>query len=85
MKPFKSDENNFIDLVAVTVGTITIYSGIIFSQGEDVLQGFYTFTWVVVLYFNAYFILNWTHQFLISLEIKNQKLEFLINAIRFLL
>lgn len=55
MAPFKSAENNSIDLLAITVGIVTIYSGLIFSLEDEVLPFIYSMTWLVLIVFNTYF------------------------------
>ncbi|CAI2362327.1 unnamed protein product [Moneuplotes crassus] len=81
IRPYKLDDNNRIDLVAVTIGIITIYSGIIFSLGDESYKGFYMAAWVVLVWFNAYFVLNWFYLLLLSFECRNDKYLFLVNLL----
>ena len=85
MRPFKSKENNNIDLVAITAGTLTIYSGIIFSLGHEVHNGFYTLAWILLLYFNCYFLLNWFYLFVLSIGWKNRKYAFFVDLVGMIL
>ena len=40
LKPFKVEKNNKIELMAVSVGCITLFSGVIFTQNDDHLPMF---------------------------------------------
>lgn len=73
LKPYKNEENNNCEMLAITAGTITTISGLVYSQDDNVEQLNYTFM-VMILLFNAVFLLDWSY-----LMIKNydHKLRFL--------
>ncbi|CAI2364488.1 unnamed protein product [Moneuplotes crassus] len=85
MKPFKSEANNEIDLLALSVGTVTIYGGIIFQMGEDSYPFFYRCTIFLVVSCNSYFILNWAYLLMKLTKWKNPKYIFIKNLLGFIL
>ena len=62
LKPYKKEENNKIELSAITAGTITLLSGVVFEDqsGESTLQNLVL---VFVIFVNSVFILNWLYLF----------------------
>ncbi|CAI2361643.1 unnamed protein product [Moneuplotes crassus] len=79
--PYKSYEHNMIDLMSLTTATITIYAGIIFSLENEAYEGFKTFTWLVIVFSNVYFILSWVYLLMLSLGWKNPKFLWLITLV----
>jgi hypothetical protein len=58
LKPFKNEENNTTELLALTAGMITISTGLVYNQDESVgLLNFFLFLCVVAV--NIYFLLQW--------------------------
>ena len=73
MKPYKSAENNHIDLMAITAATVTIYSGVIFALGNDAHSTFNSCTMILIIVLNGVFILNWVYLMLVAIDWKNRK------------
>jgi len=78
LKPYKLEENNWIELVALVAGTTTMYAGFIFSTEGGAIYGFYQLTAIMVFCINLYFIVNWVFLLLCSFNWKNE------NYVRFL-
>ncbi|CAI2367407.1 unnamed protein product [Moneuplotes crassus] len=85
MSPYKLEENNKLDLLSITMGTVTLFSGIIFSRTTEAHSGFFNLTLLMIFILNSYFILRWIYQALLVLEWTNKKYLFLLRVIRFLL
>jgi len=79
--PYKSYEHNRIDLMSLTTATITIYAGIIFSLESEAYEGFKTFTWLIIVFSNVYFILSWVYLLMLSLGWKNPKFLWVISLL----
>ena len=62
LQPYKKEENNKIELFAITVGSITLFSGVAFEDqsGESTLQNLIL---AFVFFVNIIFILNWLYLF----------------------
>ena len=71
VQPYKIKENNDIDILALLVGTVTIYSGFIFALGHEVEAGFHQLAVIIVFFWNAYFLLRWFFLLLLAFEWKN--------------
>jgi hypothetical protein len=68
LQPYKLDENNQIEILAVMAGMLTLFGALLFIESpdgdtEDVafLQ---TFSLICIVSINIYFILRWIHVFL---------------------
>ncbi|CAI2377736.1 unnamed protein product [Moneuplotes crassus] len=81
MQPFKTKDNNQIDLLALSTGIVTIYSGLIFAVGQDIHEGFELTALTLITVFNGYFLLNWVYFLMVALEWKNQKFIYLVNTL----
>jgi hypothetical protein len=71
LKPYKLKQNNWIELVGLLAGTITMYSALIFNVEGGALYGFYQMGIVIVFFANAYFVVHWLFLLLCSLEWNN--------------
>ncbi|CAI2377869.1 unnamed protein product [Moneuplotes crassus] len=81
MQPFKTKENNQIDLLALETGIVTIYSGFILAVGQDIHEGFELMALALITVVNGYFLLNWAYFLMVALEWKNQKFICLVNTL----
>ncbi|CAI2365113.1 unnamed protein product [Moneuplotes crassus] len=61
MKPYKNNENNKIDELAIVAGIITIYYGIVFIQEQTRTPALRFLSLCVILIGNAAFLLQWTY------------------------
>jgi hypothetical protein len=60
LKPFKNEENNRTELLALVAGIITVSTGLAYSQDENVgFLNFFLFLCVVAS--NVYFMLQWLY------------------------
>jgi len=60
LKPYKEEENNKIDILAISAGIITLSSGLIYSQ-EDSVNGLNLMFLILAFIFNIFVILEWTY------------------------
>ena len=68
LNPYKRNEYNDIEIIALLTGSLTILSGLIFTSDEDqntILNGF---TLIAVIVFNATFILKWLYLLILCLS-----------------
>ena len=68
LNPYKRNEYNDIEIIALLTGSLTILSGLIFTSDEDqntILNGF---TLIVVIIFNITFILKWLYLLILCLS-----------------
>ena len=60
LRPYKRNENNTVELLAIAAGTITMLCGFMFSQTETV--GFINIILLIlIILINVKFILEWTY------------------------
>ena len=68
LNPYKRNEYNDIEIIALLTGSLTILSGLIFTSDEDqntILNGF---TLIAVIVFNVTFILKWLYLLILCLS-----------------
>ena len=65
LQPYKDQENDEIELLAVNVGCFTIFSALIFSYDDFNLGWFNTILFVAIVAINIVFILKWFYLFVI--------------------
>ena len=60
LQPYRLEENNKIELLAISAGAITLMSGVVFDNQyeESTLQSLWL---VVIIFINLWFILNWLY------------------------
>ena len=85
VEPYKLKENNEIELLGMIVGTITMYAGFIFAQGNEVEDGFHTLATIIVFLCNSFFIIKWTYLLLMSFEWKNEYYQRFLKMLSILL
>jgi hypothetical protein len=59
MSPYKKKENNEIEMLSLTAGAITLYSGIIFVAENNELSGFRFALMIIMFWCNVWFLVNW--------------------------
>jgi len=59
LKPYKLEENNQIEMIALCTGALTLYSGFIFTIEEGSVSLLYNLALVLTIAFNMFFILSW--------------------------
>jgi hypothetical protein len=75
LKPYKREENNWIELMALIAGTTTMYAGFIFTLEDGPIFGFYQMAIIIVFLFNGYFIVHWTFLLMCSVEWNNHNYQ----------
>jgi hypothetical protein len=73
LMPYKLEENNNLDILASTSGTMTLFIQILFATDENQRTGFNILTNIILFVFNFWFILLWSYYFMHSWKIKNEK------------
>ena len=59
LKPYKLEENNQIEMIALCTGALTLYSGFIFTIEDGSVSFLYNLALIFVFAFNVFFILSW--------------------------
>jgi uncharacterized membrane protein len=75
LKPYKSESNNRIEMVAIVAALFTLYSSLIFVVEEGPLDGFYFLCLVLVFLVNIFFIVNWVYLMLESFRKSNKHIK----------
>lgn len=75
LHPYKLEENNQIEMLAIITGMVTLFGAILFidvsDEDDEDIEGLQVFSLVAIIFVNIYFILRWFHVFLYSFESKN--------------
>lgn len=74
LKPYKDDQNNTLELLAISAGLITMVSSLIFLQ-EDAVSVLDLLVLVVVVIFNAKFLIDWFYRMVQTLSPKSKFLR----------
>ena len=64
LKPYKDQENDRIELLAINVGGFTLFSALIFSYDEYTLEWFNSILFFTIIVINIMFILKWSYLFI---------------------
>ena len=79
--PYKNNRNNEIEILAILVGSLTLFSGTIFisdNTNQDVLN---SLIMIVVIAFNVYFFLHWVLLLLISVNLKAKIFQTIVSML----
>jgi len=80
LKPYKLEDNNWIEFVGLVAGTVTIYTGFVFTARSDTsVQWLYNGALVLTFAVNVYFMVNWTYLLLESIESQNKYFKMVIQ------
>lgn len=60
LKPYKRNDNNRVEFLAIMAGTVTILTGLVFIEPKSI-QALNRLTLSIVVMINAYFIINWVY------------------------
>ena len=63
LEPYSDDKNNEIELLAIYTGSLTLFSGIIFSDDNNDIGWVNLLLFIAVLVANITFIVKWVHLF----------------------
>lgn len=80
LHPYRLEENNQIEILAIITGMVSLFGAVVFFDnigGTDVedVEFLQTFSLMVILLINIYFVLRWVHIFLYSFKSKNALLS----------
>ena len=81
LHPYKNHRNNEIEILAILVGSITLFSGTIFisdNTNEGLLN---SLIMIIVIIFNVYFILHWILLMLVSVNFKAKFFHTIISML----
>ena len=85
LKPYKLKENNQIEMKAIIAGTTILFCGLLFQEDSDYdYPLFGTMAFLIIIFYNSYFILEWTYLFIASLKLKNRKIELILEIYKHL-
>jgi len=73
LHPYKMEENNQIEMLAVITGLVTLFGAIIFidTDSETDVEFLKLFSLIVIILVNSYFILRWLHLLLYAFRYKH--------------
>ena len=63
LEPYRDDKNNEIELLALTTGAFTLFSGIIFSNDNNDIGWANLLLFAAVIIANVVFLVKWIHLF----------------------
>ena len=84
LSPYKNNEYNNIEILALLTGSLTILSGLIFTSDEDqntILNGL---TLIAVVMFNIIFIIKWLYFIVLCLSEHYKIFQYLVLLIEVL-
>ena len=86
IKPYKFEQNNLIEMLAINAGMITLFGGIIFVDQTDAsIEFIQLFALVFILLINIYFILKWFLLYIYSYNTKHYIIEMIRKVLSFVL
>ena len=85
LKPYKLEQNNQIEILATIVGSITLFTSILFTEEIETIAWFNIIAVIILFSSNAYFLLQWSYLVLRSLKFKNKVLNKIVSLIAFVL
>ena len=68
LNPYKDDKNNDIEILAILAGTLTLYSGLVFTSEDEQNSLVNAFILVFVMLYNLVFIIKWTYLFILCMS-----------------
>ena len=85
LKPYKLEQNNQIEILATIVGSITLFTSILFTEEIETIAWFNIIAVIILFSSNVYFLLQWSYLVLRSLKFKNKVLSKIVSLIAFVL
>ena len=81
--PYEDERHNRIEIKAMTVGTITLFCGIIFDQDstENRHPTMILIALIFLIVVNMLFVIEWLYLFLKTLNIKNVKMQLILQIL----
>ena len=72
IKPYKHQDNNYIEMCAIAAGIMTLFCGMIFTNQQGRRPGFYQMALLILFISNMVFLIKWFFLFMISMNFKKQ-------------
>ena len=85
LNPYKNSDYNSIEILALLTGTLTISSGLIFTNDEDQEPVLNVILLTTILAFNIILVLRWTCLFMVSMSEKYRILKKIVDGINILM
>ena len=63
LSPYKEDRNNDIEILALLAGTLTLFSGLVFTSEDEQNSLINTIILVFVMVYNSIFAIKWAYLF----------------------
>ena len=85
LNPYKNDDYNSIEILALLTGTVTIFSGLIFTMDDEDQESFWNaIIMMFVIVFNIVFVLRWTYLFMKTMSGKYKIFKQIVTVIQYL-
>ena len=84
LSPYKEDRNNDIEILALLAGTLTLFSGLVFTSEDEQNSLINTIILVFVMVYNSIFAIKWAYLFSLCMSERYwifQKIVVLIKII----
>lgn len=79
IQPYKLKENNDLEVLSTTAGTLLLFCAILFVNEDIDVPGFTVIVSVILFIINFYFLILWSFYFMNSWNIKNRKFNIFLN------
>ena len=70
LQPYKDEKNNEIEILALLAGTLTLFSGLVFSSDEEQKLVLNAIILIFVMVINLSFLINWSYLFVLCMSEK---------------
>ena len=70
LQPYKDEKNNEIEILALLAGTLTLFSGLVFSSDEEQKPVLNAIILIFVMVINLSFLVNWAYLFVLCMSEK---------------
>ena len=82
LRPYKEDRNNNIEILALLAGTLTLYSGLVFSNDDGHNSYVNAIILVFVIIYNLMFITKWTYLFILCMSERYCVFQYIVFFIK---
>ena len=83
LKPFKLKRNNEIEIKAIVAGSTLLFCGLLFEESsENDFPLLNTVAFIIIIFYNSHFVLEWTYLFILSFNFKNKKIKTALKMYR---
>ena len=83
IQPYEDKRYNKIEIRAITAGTMTLFCGVMFSQGDSQDKSPLLLPAIIILLIaiNVSFIIEWLYLFIMSLNVRNIKVQLFLQLL----